>query len=56
MNGEIKRIRMYLDIFCENSESCYVLEDDKRLKKIIQLVFEINEKVKTLSKISGKEN
>ena len=46
---------MYLDIFCVNSETCFVLEDDKRLKKIIKLLFEINEKAKILTKISDKE-
>ena len=55
LNGEIKRIKMYLDIFCVNSATCFVLEDDKRLKKIIKLLFEINEKAKILTKITDKE-
>ena len=32
-------IKIYLDIFCQNSKTCFVLEDDKRLKKIVQLLF-----------------
>ena len=55
LKGEIKRIKMYLDIFCLDSETCFVLEGDKRLKKIIKLLFEINEKVKLLTKISDKK-
>ena len=50
--GEIKRIKMLLDIFCVNSKTCFVLEDDKRLKKIVNLLFEIIEKAKILTKIS----
>ena len=51
LNGEIKRIKMLLDIFCVNSKTCFVLEDDKRLKKIVNLLFEIIEKAKILPKI-----
>ena len=52
LKGEVKMIKIYLDIFCENSKTCFVLEDDKRLKKIVQLLFEINEKANILRKIS----
>ena len=52
LNGEIKRIKMLLDVIYENSKTCYILEDDKRLKKIVQLLFEINEKANILRKIS----
>ena len=52
LNGEIKRIKILLDIFCVNSKTCCVLEDDKRLKKIANLLFEIIEKAKILTKIS----
>ena len=52
MKGGIKRIKILLDFFYENSRTCSVLEDDKRLKKIVQLLFEINEKVNRLRKIS----
>ena len=52
LNGEIKRIKMLLDIFCVNSKTCFVLEDDKRLKKIVNLFFEIIENAKILTKIS----
>ena len=52
LKGEIKRIKMLLDVFYENSRTCSVLEDDTRLKKIVQLLFEINEKVNRLRKIS----
>ena len=52
LNGEIKRIKMLLDIFCVNSKTCFVLEDDKRFKKIVNLLFKIIEKAKILTKIS----
>ena len=35
LNGEIKRIKILLDVFYENSTTCSVLEDDKSLKKIV---------------------
>ena len=52
LKGEVKMIKIYLDIFCENSETCSVLEDDKRIKKIIKLLLEIREKANILRKIT----
>ena len=52
LKGEVKMIKIYLDIFCVNSKTCFVLNDDKRLKTIVKLLFEINEKAKILTKIS----
>ena len=52
LKGEVKRIKMLLDVFYENFRTCSVLEDDKRLKKIVQILFEVNEKVNRLRKIS----
>ena len=52
LNGEIKRIKMSLDIFCVIYKTCFVLEDDKRLKKVVNLLFEIIESAKILTKIS----
>ena len=52
LKGEVRLIKIYLDIFCKDSEKMFVLNDDKRLKKIIQILFEIIERAKKLMKIS----
>ena len=52
LKGKVKMIKIYLDIFCENCETCSVLEDDKRIKKIIKLLLEIREKANILRKIT----
>ena len=55
LKGEVRLIKIYLDIFGKNSEKMFVLHDDKRLKKIIQILFEITEKAKKLMKISDNK-
>ena len=52
LKGEIKSLKQLLNVSYEYCSSSSVLEDEKRLKKIIQLRFEINEKVITLKKLS----
>ena len=52
LKGEVRLIKIYLDIFSKDSENMFVLNDDKRLKKIIQILFEITERAKKLMKIS----
>ena len=52
LKGEVRLIKLYLDIFSKDSENMFVLNDDKRLKKIIQILFEITERAKKLMKIS----
>ena len=55
LKGKVRLIKIYLDIFGNNSEKMFVLEDDKRLKKIIQILFEITERAKKLMKISDNK-
>ena len=52
LKGEINRFKKLLNVSNEYCSSCSVLEDEERFKKIIQLLFEINEKVITLKKLS----
>ena len=52
LKGEIKRLKQLLNESYERCSFSSVLEDEIRLKKIIQLLFEINEKVITLKKLS----
>ena len=52
LKGEITRLKQLLNVSHEYCSSSSVLEDEKRLKKIIQLLFEINEKVIVLKKLS----
>ena len=52
LKGEVRLIKIYLNIFSKDSENMFVLNDDKRLKKIIQILFEITERAKKLMKIS----
>ena len=33
MKGEIKRIKMLLDVTYDYSKTCYILEDEKKIKK-----------------------
>ena len=52
LKGEITLIKKILDIrydYCPHSST---LNDENRFKKIIQLLFEINEKVVTLKRLT----
>ena len=52
MKGEIKRLKQILNVSYEHSSYSSVLDDDERFIKIIQLLFEINEKVITLKRLT----
>ena len=50
LKGEITLIKKILDVSYDYCPHSSALDDEKRFKKIINLVFEINEKVLTLKK------
>ena len=52
MKGEIKIIKKILDYIDDYVPYSSALDDEERLKKIIQLLFEINEKVITLKRLT----
>ena len=52
MKGEIKIIKKILDYIDNYVPYSSALDDEERLKKIIQLLFEINEKVITLKRLT----
>ena len=56
IKGEIKRLKMLLDVIYDYSKTCYILEDEKKLKKIVKLLFEINEKVNLLKNLTKSYN
>ena len=56
IKGEIKRIKILLDVIYDYSKTCYILEDEKKFKKIVKLLFEINEKVNLLKNLTKSYN
>ena len=52
LKGEITMIKKILDISYDYCPYSSALDDEKRLKKIIKLLFEINEKVITLKRLT----
>ena len=52
MKGEIKIIKNILDYIDNYVPYSFALDDEERLKKIIELLFEINEKVTTLKRLT----
>ena len=52
LKGEITLIKKILDISYDYCPHSSTLNDEKRFKKIIQLLFEINEKVVTLKRLT----
>ena len=52
MKGEIKRLKQILNVSYEYVPYSSALDDEKRFIKIIQLLFEINEKVITLKRLT----
>ena len=52
MKGEIKIIKKILDYIDNYVPYSSALDDEERLKKIIELLFEINEKVITLKRLT----
>ena len=52
LKGEITLIKKMLDITYDYCPYSSALDDEKRFKKIIQLLFEINEKTITLKKLT----
>ena len=52
MKGEIKRLKQILNVSYEYSSYSSALDDEERFIKIIQLRFEINEKVITLKRLT----
>ena len=52
LKREIKRLKQLLNESYDYYPYSYDFDNEKRFKKIIQLVFEINEKVITLKKIT----
>ena len=52
MKGEIKRLKQILNVTYEYSSYSSALDDGERFIKIIQLLFEINEKVITLKRLT----
>ena len=51
MKGEIKLIKKILDYIVSYVPYSSALDDDERLIKIIELLFEINEKTITLKRL-----
>ena len=51
LKGEITLIKNILDLSYDYCSYSSALDDEKRLKKIIKLLFEINEKVITLKRL-----
>ena len=52
LKGEIKILKKLLNESYAYFTSCSVMANKERFKKIIQLIFEINEKVITLKKLT----
>ena len=52
VKGEIKVIKKILDYIDNYVPYSSALDDEERLKKIIQILFEINEKVITLKRLT----
>ena len=52
MKGEIKIIKKILDYIVDYIPYSSALDDEERLIKIIELLFEINEKVITLKRLT----
>ena len=52
MKGEIKIIKKILDYIDNYVPHSSALDDEERLKKIIELLFEINEKTITLKRLT----
>ena len=52
MKGEIKRLKQILNVSYEYSSYSSALDDEEGFIKIIQLLFEINEKVITLKRLT----
>ena len=52
MKGEIKRLKQILNVSYEYTPYSSALVDEERFIKIIQLLFEINEKVITLKRLT----
>ena len=52
MKGEIKRLKQILNVSYEYVPYSSALDDEERFIKIIQLLFEINEKVITLKRLT----
>ena len=52
MKGEIKIIKKILDYIDNYVPYSSALDDEERLKKIIELLFEINEKTITLKRLT----
>ena len=52
MKGEIKRLKQILNVSYEYSSYSSSLDDEEIFIKIIQLRFEINEKVITLKRLT----
>ena len=50
LKGEIEMLKKILDISYDHCSYSSALDDEKRFKKIIKLLFEINEMVITLKK------
>ena len=51
LKGEITMIKKILDVAYDHSPHSAALDDEKRLKKIIKLLFEMKEKVLLLKRL-----
>ena len=56
MKGEIKRIKMLLDVTYDYSKLVIYWKMKKKIKKIVKLLFEINEKVNLLKNLTKSYN